>query len=82
MTCATRLFRGWSRPGLSDQEVAAISDHKSLQMLRQYTHLRVEDLANRPDQLIGWASFGRAKLPAESSRPPPTVSHGLGRVQQ
>ncbi|MCG7896477.1 MAG: site-specific integrase [Candidatus Thiodiazotropha taylori] len=30
--------------GLSDQEVAAISGHKSMQMLRRYTHLRAEDL--------------------------------------
>ena len=30
--------------GLSDQEVAAISGHKSMQMLKRYTHLRAEDL--------------------------------------
>jgi len=29
--------------GLSDQEVAAISGHKSMQMLKRYTHLRAED---------------------------------------
>ncbi|WP_428622205.1 site-specific integrase [Sedimenticola sp.] len=33
--------------GLSDQEVAAISGHKSMQMLRRYTHLRAEDLVDR-----------------------------------
>ncbi len=37
--------------GLGDQEVAAISGHKSMQMLRRYTHLRAEDLAARVDQL-------------------------------
>ncbi len=35
--------------GLSDQEVAAISGHKSMQMLRRYTHLRAEDLVARLD---------------------------------
>jgi len=30
--------------GLGDQEVAAISGHKSMQMLKRYTHLRAEDL--------------------------------------
>ncbi len=33
--------------GLSDQEVAAISGHKSMQMLRRYTHLRAEDLVEK-----------------------------------
>ena len=33
--------------GLSDQEVAAITGHKSMQMLRRYTHLRAEELVNR-----------------------------------
>lgn len=37
--------------GLSDQEVAAISGHKSMQMLRRYTHLRAEDLVSRLDRL-------------------------------
>jgi integrase len=36
--------------GLSDQEVAAISGHKSMQMLRRYTHLRAEDLVSRLDE--------------------------------
>lgn len=39
--------------GLGDQEVAAISGHKSMQMLKRYTHLRAEDLVARLDQLIG-----------------------------
>lgn len=38
--------------GLSDQEVAAISGHKSMQMLRRYTHLRAEDLVRKPDGII------------------------------
>ena len=37
--------------GLSDQEVASISGHKSMQMLRRYTHLRAEDLVSRLDRL-------------------------------
>lgn len=37
--------------GLGDQEVAAISGHKSMQMLRRYTHLRAEDLVRRLDDL-------------------------------
>lgn len=32
--------------GLSDQQVASITGHKSMQMLRRYTHLRNEGLAN------------------------------------
>ena len=37
--------------GLSDQEVSAISGHKSMQMLKRYTHLRAEDLVGRLDDL-------------------------------
>lgn len=37
--------------GLSDQEVSAISGHKSMQMLKRYTHLRAEDLVERLDCL-------------------------------
>lgn len=43
----SRLVEG----GLSDQEVAAISGHKSMQMLRRYTHLRAEDLVAKLDRL-------------------------------
>ena len=35
--------------GLSDLETAAISGHKSMQMLKRYTHLRAEDLVARLD---------------------------------
>ena len=38
--------------GLSDQEVAAISGHRTMQMLKRYTHLRAEDLVARLDQAI------------------------------
>ena len=31
-------------------EVAAISGHKTLQMLKRYTHLRAEDLVKRLDR--------------------------------
>ncbi|MBU9443922.1 site-specific integrase [Burkholderia multivorans] len=37
--------------GLSDQEVASISGHKSMQMLKRYTHLRAEDLVEKLDQV-------------------------------
>ncbi|MES2319777.1 MAG: site-specific integrase [Pseudomonadota bacterium] len=43
----SRLVEG----GLSDQEVASISGHKSMQMLRRYTHLRAEDLVAKLDRL-------------------------------
>lgn len=33
--------------GLSDQQVASITGHKSMQMLRRYTHLRSEDLVSQ-----------------------------------
>jgi len=38
--------------GLSDQEVSAISGHKSMQMLKRYTHLRAEDLVGKLDKLF------------------------------
>jgi len=37
--------------GLSDQEVSAISGHKSMQMLKRYTHLRAEDLVVKLDEV-------------------------------
>jgi integrase len=37
--------------GFSDQEVSAISGHKSMQMLKRYTHLRAEDLVEKLDHL-------------------------------
>lgn len=37
--------------GLSDQKVAAISGHKSMQMLRRYTHLRAEDIVCELDAM-------------------------------
>lgn len=39
----SRLFE----KGLNPMEVAAITGHKTLQMLKRYTHLRAEDLASR-----------------------------------
>ncbi len=44
----SRLVEG----GLGDQEVSAISGHKSMQMLKRYTHLRAEDLVERLDQIF------------------------------
>jgi integrase len=37
--------------GLSDQEVSAISGHRSMQMLKRYTHLRAEDLVAKLDRI-------------------------------
>ncbi len=36
--------------GLSDQQVTAISGHRSMQMLMRYTHLRGEDLVETLDR--------------------------------
>jgi len=33
--------------GFNPMEVSAITGHKTLQMLKRYTHLRAEDLAKR-----------------------------------
>lgn len=44
---ASRFVEG----GLSDQEVSAISGHKSMQMLKRYTHLRAEDLVGKLDKM-------------------------------
>lgn len=52
----SRLVEG----GLSDQEVAAISGHKSMQMLRRYTHLRAEDLVAKLDAIKTGASAQRS----------------------
>lgn len=41
----------WVEAGLSDQEVAAISGQKSMQMLKRNTHLRAEDLVGKLDKL-------------------------------
>lgn len=40
---ASRLFE----KGLNPMEVASITGHKTLQMLKRYTHLRAEDLAKK-----------------------------------
>ncbi|WP_031320636.1 tyrosine-type recombinase/integrase [Pseudomonas piscis] len=37
--------------GMSDQKVSAISGHRSMQMLRRYTHLRAEDLVKDLDAI-------------------------------
>lgn len=43
----SRLFE----KGLNVMEVAAITGHKTLDMLKRYTHLRAEDLAKKLDQI-------------------------------
>ena len=45
--------------GLSDQEVSAISGHKSMQMLKRYTHLRAEDLVAKLDAVGAVKAGGR-----------------------
>lgn len=47
--------------GLSDQEVSAISGHKSMQMLKRYTHLRAEDLVSRLDDLTARRESSQAR---------------------
>lgn len=37
--------------GLSDQEVSAITGHRSMQMLKRYVHLRAQGLAEKIDRL-------------------------------
>lgn len=49
--------------GVSGQEVAAISGHKSMQMLKRYTHLRAEDLVEKLDKLDCWAPAIGQKQP-------------------
>ena len=39
--------------GFSDQEVVSISGHKTMQMLKRYTHLRTENLVAKLDQMDG-----------------------------
>lgn len=41
----SRLFE----KGLNVMEVSAIAGHKTLDMLKRYTHLRAEDLAKKLD---------------------------------
>ncbi len=41
-----------SEKGFATMEVRTITGHKTLQMLAQYTHLRVEDLVERMKCLV------------------------------
>ncbi|MNT97828.1 site-specific tyrosine recombinase XerC [compost metagenome] len=43
---ASRFFE----KGLHPMEVASITGHKSMQMLKRYTHLRAEDLVAKLDR--------------------------------
>jgi hypothetical protein len=54
--------------GLSDQQAAAISGHKSMQMLKRYTHLRAVDLVEVLD----------THLARRSARMRMVSSHALG----
>lgn len=40
-----KLYHVFFEEGLNPIQVAAISGHKTLQMLKRYTHLKAEDLA-------------------------------------
>jgi integrase len=53
--------------GLNDQEVAAISGHKSMQMLRRYTHLRAEDLVRKLDLMFSEKGNGQATSSSTST---------------
>lgn len=72
--------------GFSDQEVSAISGHKSMQMLKRYTHLRAEDLVSRMDALdtrstTTWRSTSGYQHRAGSERA--TLPHRpIGRVDK
>ena len=58
--------------GLNDQEVVAISGHKSMQMLKRYTHLRAEDLVEKLDQVHRHCRLdpGPIHYPMKRERPP------------
>jgi hypothetical protein len=58
--------------GLPDQEVASISGHRSMQMLKRYTHLRAEDLVSKLDELRG--------LPAPKKKPRRETGTSAGRA--
>jgi integrase len=63
--------------GLSDQEVSAISGHKSMQMLKRYTHLRAEDLVARIDDVSKRRSAERT---ARSIAVNAIVKEGVSKV--
>ena len=44
---APSLRSPWRAAGVEPYGVAAITEHKTLQMLKRYTHLRAEDLVGR-----------------------------------
>ena len=52
--------------GLGDQEVSAISGHKSMQMLKRYTHLRAEDLVEKLDRVMKRPDRKAAAEPAHT----------------
>ena len=60
----SRLFER----GLNPMQVAAITGHKTLQMLRRYIHLRAEDLVD----LLGWGSSYHRLHALRSITPWPT----------
>jgi integrase len=57
--------------GLSDQEVSAISGHKSMQMLKRYTHLRAQDPVERldnPTVAVEWPVADPVPCPSQLRR--------------
>jgi len=65
--------------GLSDQEVSAISGHKSMQMLKRYTHLRAEDLVQKLDHLARRAP-STSKQRSEADSQTENNAYSLHRV--
>jgi hypothetical protein len=54
--------------GLSNQEVAAISGHRSMQMLKRYTHLRAEDFGCQAGQGLSMTRLACAEIVLPNDR--------------
>lgn len=68
----SRLVEG----GLGDMEVASISGHRSMQMLRRYTHLRAEHLVKRLDMLERRRSHSGVRAPCTGIATQPSTHDG------
>ena len=56
--------------GLSDQEVSAISGHKSMQRLKRYTHLCAEDLVQKLDRITATTTAAAVTKNLDTSQRP------------
>ncbi len=56
--------------GLSDQEVSAISGHKSMQRLKRYTHLCAEDLVQKLDRITATTTAAAVTKDLDTSQRP------------